>query len=303
MNSYAQKAQELVKKAVSAFKKDPISYEIYQSSVSAALVFELRDATAIEAVKGLGVNIVGPVGSNNVVLLQGFSGQAEVHFHGSSNNVVFLGPYSQFNGRLSFEGDNHYAVFGGSIKKHNFINAVFHGHGAGLFIGKDCQILDMKCFIEGGSTIEMGENCLVASKVQLRTTDSHGIFDLDSRERVNHAASITIGSRVWMAEDVLIFGNTMIGYGSAIGARSVASKKRIENFSLAVGVPIRVVRKNITWTQELFPSQERLTETFEAADRIRSLYPDEPVQLSEIQENVKEPKNKPPSLLKSFWKK
>lgn len=96
-----------------------------------------------------------------------------------------------------------------------------------------------------GSTIEIGENCLFAN-VKLRTSDSHGIFDIETGELLNPPGDIKIGPKVWIAEDVLVLKGSEIGTGSVIGARSLVTSVIPPN-CLAVGTPAKPIKWGIRW--------------------------------------------------------
>ncbi|OEE57327.1 hypothetical protein A1OS_21735 [Enterovibrio norvegicus] len=56
---------------------------------------------------------------------------------------------------------------------------------------------------------------------------------------------VEIGNDVWIGANVLIMGGVTIGNGSVIGAGSVVTKD-IEPYSIALGVPARVIRKRFS---------------------------------------------------------
>lgn len=69
-------------------------------------------------------------------------------------------------------------------------------------------------------------------------------------DRINPDESIEIGDRVWLTREVMVLKGAIIGSDVVIGARSIVSKKILPN-TLAVSIPARVVRTNITWKIEL----------------------------------------------------
>lgn len=69
-------------------------------------------------------------------------------------------------------------------------------------------------------------------------------------DRINPDESIEIGDRVGLTREVMVLKGAIIGSDVVIGARSIVSKKILPN-TLAVSIPARVVRTNITWKIEL----------------------------------------------------
>ena len=95
-----------------------------------------------------------------------------------------------------------------------------------------------------GGEIKIGNNCLFAS-IKFRSTDSHRIYARTSNERINPDAPISIGSNVWLAEDVMLLSGAN---GYVVGARSTVTGE-IPDYCLAVGTPAHVVRRDIRWEE------------------------------------------------------
>lgn len=97
-----------------------------------------------------------------------------------------------------------------------------------------------------GTTIDVGDDVMFASEIQVRADDGHPIFDVRTGKRVNVSKNITIGPHVWVGWGAWILGGTTIGEGSVIGTGAIV-KARIPNNVVAAGIPARVVRKDIAW--------------------------------------------------------
>jgi acetyltransferase-like isoleucine patch superfamily enzyme len=173
------------------------------------------------------------------------------------------------NKRMEIKGTNNQVVIGSGTNIYN-LQIVIHGNNNKLIIGENCIVggfLEMfgngneitigshtlisggvRFITHGGTSIKIGEKCQIADLVDIRTTDSHSILNAEG-ERINPDESIEIGDRVWIAREVMILKGTVIGSDSVIGARSVVTKKVPSNV-VAVGIPARVVRTNISWLIE-----------------------------------------------------
>lgn len=97
-----------------------------------------------------------------------------------------------------------------------------------------------------GAEIKIGDDAMIASDVEIRTDDSHAIYDVKSGRRINPARSVEIGDHVWIGKYVAILGGASVGPGSVIGFRSIVTKK-FPNNCIIVGSPARVIRKDIAW--------------------------------------------------------
>lgn len=98
--------------------------------------------------------------------------------------------------------------------------------------------------------VTIGNNVLIASKVFI-TDHNHGSYgnnDLHSspeippEQREEPSSPVIIEDNVWIGEFVSILPGVTIGKGSIIGAMTLVNKD-IPPFSIAVGVPAKVIKK------------------------------------------------------------
>lgn len=114
-------------------------------------------------------------------------------------------------------------------------------------IGKDTRINGANFIVHNGTKVEIGSECLFSSEIDVRTTDSHSIFNADG-ERINLDKNIVIGEHVWIGRMVSILKGSVIGDGSVIGSMSLVSgaiPKRV----IAAGVPAKIIKENILWKE------------------------------------------------------
>ena len=104
------------------------------------------------------------------------------------------------------------------------------------------------CAQEDNVRIQIGDGCMLANNIIIRTSDSHPIYDIPTGKRINLSKSITLNDNVWIAAKVTILKGVTIGAGSVIGLSSVVTHD-IPNNSLAVGIPARIVKNNISWNK------------------------------------------------------
>ena len=182
------------------------------------------------------------------------------------NDNLILGTYDKENMKIVFKAKNCLCVFdkprntNGSIEfqANNGIVCLGNnsdlkgrtrlGIGCGLFIGKNLALggaIDFRLAEEACITI--GDDCMFAQKVIFSTDDTHPIFDVTTKQRINKSSNIIIRDHVWIAEGARILKGTVVNKGSVIGMYSFLSHKTIPNNCVAVGNPIRIVKKNIAW--------------------------------------------------------
>jgi acetyltransferase-like isoleucine patch superfamily enzyme len=125
------------------------------------------------------------------------------------------------------------------------------GPRARLEIGDNTFINDGSR-IDAGVEIRIGRDCAIAWNVTLLDDDRHG-FGLPP-----YRAPIYIEDHVWIGCNVLILKGVTIGAGSVVAAGAVVTKSCPPS-SLIGGVPARVLRRGVEWTDacHLADSQAR----------------------------------------------
>lgn len=100
-----------------------------------------------------------------------------------------------------------------------------------------------------GTSVVVGENCMFSSDNEVRSDDSHPIFDATTGNRINPSRSITIGSNVWIAKRSVILSGSSVGSGSVIGFGSIV-KGDIPSCVVASGNPARIIKTGIKWSRD-----------------------------------------------------
>jgi acetyltransferase-like isoleucine patch superfamily enzyme len=114
--------------------------------------------------------------------------------------------------------------------------------GARLAIGCGSYIND-GCRVIARSRIEIGKGCAIAWGVTILDDDGHGFGPPP------YSRPITIEDRVWVGGHAQILKGVTIGEGSVVAAGAVVTRSCPPR-SLVAGVPARVVRTGVSWTDE-----------------------------------------------------
>lgn len=149
------------------------------------------------------------------------------------------------------------------------IRVVFHGNNNKVKIGKNCTFYKTNCiFIQGdnneisigsnttfdgkvllmageGTRIELGDDCMLAYGVTMRTSDQHPIYDTQGN-RMNPAQDISIGSHVWFGTHSTVMKGVKIGSGSIIGYGAIVTKS-LPDKCIAVGFPAQPIKRDVEW--------------------------------------------------------
>lgn len=167
-----------------------------------------------------------------------------VEFSGNNNELTIVGDSGVNNTKFYFPADDGICFVG---SRGNYSGRVRVGWKCLVSIGTwvtcttACAI-----YTAEATSVVIGDDCMIASSVQIRSEDSHAIYDVESGERINPSRNIVIGSHVWLAEGSLILSGSMIGSGSTIAARAII-KGQIQNNCVAAGIPAKVIKRNTAW--------------------------------------------------------
>ena len=130
-------------------------------------------------------------------------------------------------------------------------NILCDGYNCTIEIGNDTSIQWAHINAqERNSVIKIGERCMFSLNIMIRTSDSHTIYDENTKQRINNARSVFIGDHVWLGISVCVLKGVTIGSNCIIGTGSIVTHD-IPNNSLAVGSPAKVIRKDVNWDNKL----------------------------------------------------
>ena len=105
--------------------------------------------------------------------------------------------------------------------------------GKGVYIGPNCSLGD----------VILGDDILLGSGVDIMNgSEQHGFdrLDIPIREQGGKFPKVYIGEDTWIGNGAAITAN--VGKKCIIGTRSVVIKE-IEDYSIAVGQPARIIKK------------------------------------------------------------
>ena len=180
-------------------------------------------------IRAAGVKVVSRVqitGNRNVVIIKsgGLLKNSLIKIKGNDNTII-LGHDSFISGAELWIEDNHCKL---EIGDRSFV-----GHHSHLACTED------------DSEITIGADVLISSYVQIRTGDSHAIYDIDGN-RINSAKSVTIGDHCWIGEGAKVLKGVELGDEIVVATGAIVTKSFSHN-ALIGGVPAKVLKTDITW--------------------------------------------------------
>lgn len=120
-------------------------------------------------------------------------------------------------------------------------------------VGSNTTFQNVSVIIKEQSNVIIGNDCMFSSKIEIRTSDSHSIFDMETGKRINIPGDVIIGNHVWLGKDVIVSKNLVINDNCIVGAKSFVNKSLVDSYCLYAGSPAKLIRNNVNWTRELLP--------------------------------------------------
>lgn len=168
-------------------------------------------------------------------------------FISGSNNVVEIGGNSQLrNLFIEIKGNNNRLKIGNQCKTQGHI--LLKGHKQTVKIGSKTTF-QYNCYLlaSENKNIIIGRDCMFSNSIDIRTTDSHSIIDVETGQRKNVAQDVSIGHHVWISAGALISKGSVIPDNCIVGGRSVVTKKFTESNCTLAGTPAEIVSRGVTW--------------------------------------------------------
>lgn len=205
-------------------------------------------------------------------------GFGKTHNRGKNNKIVFIDARGRrhFMRRLpgwniNFRGDNNYIELHGNLTNIQ-VNIKMYGNSKAVIrnkyiasekkfnvSGMENCVLDIgdnlltdgsfNIVFSANTKITIGDGCMIADSVYIRTGDGHSILSKNGKV-INPNADVFIGNRVWIGDGACVLKGTHISDNSIVGARSLVNKKFTEKNVIIAGIPAKVIKSGIDWSQQ-----------------------------------------------------
>lgn len=157
-----------------------------------------------------------------------------------------------YRSAITLEGENARIFLGKQITFRNTKIYCGKGNRPVIKIGNNCSTEGMEIIAKGSPRLFIGEDCMFASNITIRLTDSHTIYDRITGEIINkQTRPARIGRHTWIGQNVFLTKNISLPPNSIIGLGSVVGGVFTEEYTCIAGNPARVIKKDVMWSREL----------------------------------------------------
>lgn len=190
-------------------------------------------------------------GKNNQIIKRGAVLNSVKFDIKGDNNIIEIGTRSVLNNVTFYiRGDNHRIVIGENCQFRKGSLIWLEDYNCELHIGQKTTFQNVHIAItEPGSKVMIGNDCLFAYDIDIRTGDSHSIIDSVTSKRVNYAENITIGNHVWLAAHSVVLKGVEIADNSVVATGAIITKPSTESNVVLAGNPAKVVKTGVSWTR------------------------------------------------------
>jgi acetyltransferase-like isoleucine patch superfamily enzyme len=172
-------------------------------------------------------------------------------------NRIQVGAGSVLNNlRIRMRGSDHRIEIGRNCRVSRGGLFWFEDDACELEIGQNTTMVEVSIAVtEPHSRVVIGEECMFANDVDIRTGDSHSVLEAGSGRRINFAENVTIGRHVWVAAHTIILKGVAIGEDSVVAAGAVVTRSCEPGVILA-GNPAQPIKTGIRWKRERISKSE-----------------------------------------------
>ena len=171
----------------------------------------------------------------------------EINSFGKNHTLIIDEGVSLCNVKFRFEGSGSTV----HIKTNTIIqqNALFWlENNTSITIGSGSRIESVHIAALENKKVIIGDGCLFASDIEIRTSDSHFIYEKGTTNRINHPSDVIIGNKVWVCAYCKIMKGVNIEDNCVIGSSSLVNKSFKESNVIIAGVPAKIIKRDIEWS-------------------------------------------------------
>ncbi len=174
--------------------------------------------------------------------------------HGQGNTVVVASGCVLNHVYVRIRGEDNHLELAPGVRFTRGGEVWLEDRSSRILIGENTTIMHAHLAAIEGTTLRIGEACLLAYQVEVRTGDAHSLLDAATGQRLNPSRDVTLGPRVWVGARALILKGAHVPPDSVVAAAAVVTRAFHEPGVVLGGNPARILRRGIRWTRERLPT-------------------------------------------------
>lgn len=187
-----------------------------------------------------------------VFLSEGHSGKyfptVEIEGEGSSNNVIILAGNYDSDCKIRFTGSNGQVFLAGNTKWCRFKGSILMRSDTSFALGRGVSANRVQIIVSGPGVL-VGDDCMIANRVEIRTHSGHGFLNLKTGAIEGKSQSLVIEPHVWIGENAKLFMVPKVGACSVVAYNAVVTRE-VPRLSTAKGFPAKsVAAKDKIWVR------------------------------------------------------
>ena len=189
-------------------------------------------------------------GQGNVFDAEGASlSEVRLDIIGDKNRIK-IGPGCVLsNVYFRIRGSEHQIEFGANCRVSRGAVLWFEDREGVLRVGSGTTMVEVHIAVTENSKVIIGEDCMFANDIDIRTGDSHSVIDTQTGERLNYAGDVVISRHVWIAPHTIVLKGVNIGENSIIATGAVVTKS-CEPGVIMGGNPAKAIKTSVSWKRE-----------------------------------------------------
>ena len=172
-----------------------------------------------------------------------------ISFHGKNNILYCERDVNIVNSNIRFLGDNSLVYLSSSKSVYPLSLQIFNN--SLFYIGKDSMLSPtLSVNVQEQKHVVIGDECVIGSNVDIKTSDPHVIYDSNTKKRINHSKRVYIGDHVLLGQMTYVTRGTLIGSGSILDNNTYAMNVHLKSNNLYCGNPVKLLKNGVFFTND-----------------------------------------------------
>jgi acetyltransferase-like isoleucine patch superfamily enzyme len=190
----------------------------------------------------------GNVFESDMVKLSGVT----LDIQGDNNQIRIAPGCVLSNVHFRVRGSGHRVEFGAKCRVSRGATIWIEDTDCVLQVDANTTIVEAHIAVTENCKVLIGEDCMFANDIDIRTGDSHSVVEVSTGRRLNFAGDVIVGRHVWIAPHTVILKGVSIGENSIVATGSIVTKS-CEPGVILGGNPAKVLKSGVTWSRRRLP--------------------------------------------------